>query len=284
MKRAFFFLGIAFYFVLSSCKKENPAPDLHLPSNNYSNVAYGDDALQVLDIFLPEGRSTQVTKTIFIIHGGGWTGGDKQEMTDPVNYLKSQLPDYAFVNVNYRLAAGGQTNVFPAQEEDIKTAVAFYLNKAGEYRVSKDILMGGVSAGAHLALLHGYKNDPEKHVKAIIDFYGPTDLVALWNMGLFQQFSLITPLGGSLTDHPDLYVNSSPVNYVSMQSPPTIVLQGGADPIVVPDQATRLIAKLNQFGVKNELVYYPSESHGWTGMNLLDSYNKIIAFVKENGK
>lgn len=268
-------------FVLLCCKKETEAPDLPAPAVSYTNIAYGSEARQIMDIFLPEGRTVQNTKTIFIIHGGGWTGGDKADMADAVAYLKKELPLYAFVNVNYRLAYNNTVNVFPAQEEDIKNAVAFYLNKSGEYGVSEDMVMGGASAGAHLAMLHGYKNDPAKHVKAVIDFFGPTDLVALWNGGLIQQLALLGAVGRLYTDNPEIYVNSSPLNFITPQSPPTIALQGGADFVVIPAQTTSLIDKLTEHGVKSELVYYPLESHGWTGANLLDSYSKIIAFIKE---
>ncbi|HRN56382.1 MAG TPA: alpha/beta hydrolase, partial [Agriterribacter sp.] len=232
MNKTLFLLWLTVAVVLLSCKKETPPPDLHAPAVSYTNIAYGSDGRQVMDIFLPEGRSVEQTKTIFIIHGGGWTEADKADMAEAVAYLKKELPQYAFVNVNYRLASNASVNVFPAQEEDIKNAVAFYLNQSAEYLVSADMVMGGASAGAHLAMLHSYKNDPGRHVKAVVDFFGPTDLVALWNEGLLQQWALSAAVGSLYTDDPDIYVNSSPVNFITDQSPPTIALQGGADFIV----------------------------------------------------
>ncbi|HRP57316.1 alpha/beta hydrolase [Agriterribacter sp.] len=282
MNRKRFLFLLALPFVLLCCQKEAEAPDVNTPALSYTDMAYGNDARQVMDIFLPEERSVEHTKTIFIIHGGGWTEGNKSDMAEAVTYLKKELPQYAFVNINYRLASNNAVNVFPAQEEDIKAAVNFYLNRSAEYLVSEDIVMGGASAGAHLAMLHSYKNDPGRHVKAVVDFFGPTDLVALWNEGVIQQWALSAAIGSLYTDDPDIYVNSSPLNFITDQSPPTIALQGGADIIVIPAQTTLLIDRLNEKGVKNELVYYPLESHGWTGVNLLDSYSKIIAFIKEN--
>lgn len=284
MARLFFTLGLAITVVFCSCTKESQHPENPVPEAEHNNVAYGNDTRQVMDIFLPAGRTESQTKTLFMIHGGGWVEGDKQDFADVIAYLKKELPQYALVNVNYRLALNGQTNIFPVQEDDIKRAVAFYLEKSKAYKVSKDILMGGASAGAHLAMLHSYKNDPEHHVKAVIDFYGPTDLVALWNAGLLQQLSLLKAIGVPYTDNPQIYSNSSPVNFITAQSPPTIALQGGADFIVVPDQTNRLIEKLKQFGVKHQHVFYPAESHGWTGLNLLDSYSRIISFIKAEVK
>jgi acetyl esterase/lipase len=67
---------------------------------------------------LPAGRKTTTTKVIIYIHGGGWSGGDKTEMTPYVDTLK-RMPDWAVFNINYRLATGAP-NLFPTQEMDVK--------------------------------------------------------------------------------------------------------------------------------------------------------------------
>jgi len=164
-------------------------------SATYLNVGFGSNEQQKMDIFLPAGRMVSTTKTVVVIHGGSWTSGDKSEMTAVVDSMKKRLPDYAFINLNYRLAANNTVNVFPAQENDVKTAIEFYLSKSSSYEISKNIIVLGASAGAHLALLHSYKNDPDKHVKAVVDLFGPTDLVAEWNEGLLQQLALMAATG-----------------------------------------------------------------------------------------
>jgi len=35
-------------------------------------------------------------------------------------------------------------------------------------------------------------------------------------------------------------------------------------------------------GVINQYVFYPTESHGWTGANMVDSFDKITAFLTAN--
>lgn len=284
MNRTLLLLWLTISLCLPSCKKEASKPDSDTQAVIHANIAYGNDSRQVMDISLPSGRNISTTKTIFIIHGGGWKEGDKKEMAESVAYLKKELPQFAFVNLNYRLASGGSINLFPTQEEDVKQAVSFYLANSDKYQVSKDIIMGGVSAGAHLAMLHSYKNDKDKHVKAVIDFYGPVNLTALWNEGFLQQLALLEVVGSLYPDNPAIYTNSSPIHFISNQSPPTIALQGGIDFLVPPAQTSGLINKLNEKGVKNQLVYYPLESHGWGGANLIDSYAKIVAFITENTK
>lgn len=265
-----------------SCSKEkNPEDTKSIASATYTNVSYGTNALQVMDVYLPENRNAKATKTIVVIHGGGWTGGDKTEMTNVIDSLQKRMKHYAFINLNYRLAVNNAINVFPSQENDVKLAIEFYLSKTGEYLVSKDMVVLGGSAGGHLALLHSYKNDPEKHVKAVVDFFGPSNLVAAWNDGLIQQLVLIGAIGKTYDQDPQIYIQSSPVNFITALSPPTIALQGGQDFVVSPAQSQMLINKLNSEGVRNQLVLYPADGHGFSGTNTIDAYNKIQSFLEQ---
>jgi len=282
MRRILFIFSVV--FLLTSCGRDvlttdpEPIPNTTQPVA-YPDFAFGTHNLQKMDIFLPGGRSVNTTKTMVVIHGGGWMDGDKSEMTYVVDSLKKRLPGYAFINLNYRLASDGLSNFFPAQETDVKTAIESYLAKSVTYSVSKDIVILGASAGAHLALLHGYKNDPGRHVKTVIDFFGPADLVAIWNEGFLPQLALMAVTGKTYTQDPAIYTQSSPVNFITPQSPPTIVLQGGRDDIVLPEQSNLLIAKLNAKGVSNQLVLYPGEGHGFSTANNIDAMLKSIAFI-----
>jgi len=265
---------------LASCNSETLTPNSN-ESAAYPNVEFGSDALQKMDVFLPAGRTVNTTKTIVIIHGGSWTSGDKSEMTAVVDSLKKRLPNYAFINLNYRLAVNNAINVFPAQENDVKAAIEFYLGKSSTYEISKDIIVLGASAGAHLAMLHSYKNDPDKHVKAVVDLFGPTDLVEEWNEGFLPQLALMAATGKTYDQDPAIYTQSSPVNFITAQSPPTIAFQGGMDYIVIPAQTNILIAKLNSMGVSNQLVMYPNEGHGFSQANNTDAITKTLIFISK---
>lgn len=272
--------------LFASCKKDTLTSDTPNPAVAiaYSEVGYGRDPLQKMDIDLPGGRSVNSTKTVVVIHGGSWIDGDKADMTFVVDSMKKRRPDFAFINLNYRLAINGTSDLFPTQEQDVKSAIEFYLSKSVGYSVSKDLIVLGASAGAHLALLHSYKNDPNKHVKAVVDFFGPTDLVAIWNQGFLQQLVLIAVIGQSYTQNPTIYSQSSPINFVTSQCPPTIALQGGLDDIVLPEQTTALIEKLNVAGVPNQLVTYPNEGHGFTDADNTDALTKILPFLATHVK
>lgn len=277
MNRLFPLLGILVF--LAACQKDDlPAPVV--PEKSEANVAYGTDAAQKMDIYLPAGRSTATTKVIIMIHGGAWTQGDKSEFAPYVDSLKRRLPGWAIFNINYRLATG-TANFFPAQENDVKAVVEFIYNKRAEYGISDKFVLLGGSAGGHLALLQAYKYTTPVKIKAVVDFFGPTELVDMYNNppNPLIPLLLFQVTGGNPTTHATLYSQSSPLNFATAQSPPTIILHGGTDIVVAPSQSVLLRNRLQTLGVAHQYVFYPTEAHGWTGASLVDSFDKIQAFL-----
>jgi len=118
-----------------SCKKSdgggtggggtNPAT-----AQTLTDVSYGTDAAQKMDIYLPANRTTASTKVIVLVHGGAWSSGNKTDLSTLqvgmviTDTLKTRFPDFAIFNINYRLSTG-TVNLFPTQENDMKAAVQF---------------------------------------------------------------------------------------------------------------------------------------------------------------
>ena len=170
---------IAVPVIMVACKKSDvvATQDYSTPKT-LSNVSYGSSSEQKMDIYLPANRSTATTKVLVAIHGGSWSGGDKSDFTPYVDTLRRRFPDYALFNLNYRLAVGA--NLFPTQENDVKSAIQFILDHATDYGISQKFVLMGGSAGAHLALLQGYKYSSQINPKAIVSFFGPTDLIDMY--------------------------------------------------------------------------------------------------------
>ncbi len=273
--------------LLTGCDKTDTAPQ-NLPAETKSNVAYGTDAQQKMDVYLPANRTAAETKVVVMIHGGGWVEGDKADFTPFVDTLKKRFPGWAIINMNYRLGDNTVTpnrNLFPTQEMDVKAAFEFIDANRNAYQISNKVVVLGASAGGHLSLLQGYKYNSPIKVKAIVNFFGPSDMAAMYNdpASIFAPPASIAQLfGGTPATKADLYFQSSPINFITPQSPPTITLQGGVDILVKPTQQTALHQVLNSKNVVNELVVYPTENHGWTGPNLVNSFDRIQAFVNAN--
>jgi acetyl esterase/lipase len=269
--------------VFIACQKENDSNgSSSVPAQTTLNVAYATtDPLQKMDVYLPAGRNTTSTKVIILIHGGAWSTGDKTDFTEYVDSLKRRLPGYAVFNINYRLSTG-TANLFPTQENDVKAAIEFIYSKKEEYLISDKFVLLGGSAGGHLALLQGYKHTLPVKVKAIVDFFGPTNMVDMYNnpaSPLVSPLLIAQVVGATPTSNPTLYQESSPINYVTAQSPPTIILHGGVDPLVSASQSVALKTKLQTMGVAHQYIFYPTETHGWTGATMTDSFDKIQVFL-----
>ena len=260
-----------------SCSKDDKGDDNGAVT--LTNVSYGTNSQQIMDVHLPAGRSAATTKVMIMIHGGGWSTGDKADFYAYVDSMKKREPTYAIININYRLA--NSPDLFPAQEVDVENAVKFIYDKRNEYRISDKFVLVGASAGGHLALLQGYKHTIPVKPKAIIDFFGPTDLIEMYNNppNPLVQPLLLAVTGGNPTTQSLIYQISSPLNYVTNQCAPTLILHGGADIVVAPSQSVLLNNKLTTASVAHEYYFYPTEGHGWVGGNLTDSFNKIQAFL-----
>lgn len=264
---------------LFSCKKKDKDANA---AQTLLNVKYGTDAKQAMDIYLPSGRSTTATPVLILIHGGGWTEGSRADLNAYVDTLKRRTPQYAIFNISYRLAANGQ-NLFPSQEQDVKAAIEFIYNKREEYRISDRFGLIGASAGAHLALLHAYKYTTPVKAKAVISFFGPTELVQMYNNppNPLVPLLLASVTGATPTTNLTIYQQSSPFNFVVSSSAPTLLLHGSNDIVVSSSQSAILQDKLNAVAVPNQYVLYPGGGHGdWSPSVYYDAFNKIDAFLK----
>jgi acetyl esterase/lipase len=277
-------LGVFFSTTFTACEKGEKS-EIALRQMDLKNVSYGKDSSQVMDVYLPVGRDSAATKVILFVHGGSWSGGDKDEFEEAIPAIRTKLQDYAIFNMNYRLARYGH-NRFPAQINDITSAMKFIADKAGEYQVNANkFCLVGASAGGHLALLQAYSNNKNGKIKAVVDLFGPTDLTDLYNNHPVPDQArpvLVNFLGATPATNPVLYAQASPVNFINAQTVPTKIFQGSGDIVVPVTQSIALKAKLDANNVKNDLTVYQNEGHGWYGNNLVDTYQKTINFIKEN--
>ncbi len=284
-------MAVGIIVILYSCQKENSNTTTGggattTPAQTLPNVAYGTDAQQKMDVYLPAGRTVTATKVMVMIHGGSWTTGDKIDLNAFVDTMKRRLPGYAIFNINYRLSAG-TTNVFPAQENDVKAALQFIFSKSAEYLISDKYVLIGASAGAHLAMLQGYKYTVPVKPKAIVSFFGPSDLTDMYNNPVGGQTILSAVLaqaiGATPTGNPTLYTNSSPVTFIAAGAPPTILLHGSTDPLVNPSQSVAVKNKLTAAGVINQYILYPGKGHGdWDNATYGNAFNNVQVFLEAN--
>ena len=271
------FIGVLFLGCSNEDSELNSEPGI-IEAYEALDVSYGSDSNQVFDIYLPEGR-TENTKVLFLVHGGSWVGGDKEDMNGVRDYVLQNHPSLGIVNMNYTLA-GANSPPIPMQTNDISTVVNYITSNKTSLIISDDIGFIGLSAGAHLSLLWSYANDTNNQVDMVCSIVGPANFTdpAYYNSAnpVFQSMYI-------LFGNPSIpfLESASPYHTATTTSPPTLLFYGGQDPLVPNSQGIDLDSQLTNLGVPHEFTFYEEEGHGWYGQNLSDTFNKISNYINQ---
>ncbi|WP_298496558.1 alpha/beta hydrolase [uncultured Algibacter sp.] len=281
----FVVFNLIVFITVTSCSNDNEAiketETLTNPSEYYEslNISYGDDINQVFDLYLPANRTTD-TKTIILVHGGGWSSGDKSDMNSFRDILLKDFPNTAIANINYRLA-GTDTSPYPMQINDITKVVNHLKTNQSKYIISNNLGFIGVSAGAHLSLLWSYAFDTENQVNMVCSVVGPTNFT---DPAYLDASPLVKPLIDLFGINPEVSFleEVSPYHQAKTTSPPTILFYGGQDPLIPTTQGTAMRDKLTSLGVTHEFTLYPDAGHGWAGIELIDTWTKLKTFIQRH--
>ena len=274
-----FFLNLIIVISVLSCSNDNSEVITEFPLEYFEelNVSYGTDSDQKFDIYLPANRTLN-TKVMILVHGGGWSSGDKNDMNGFVDLIFQNFENLAVVNINYRLA-DENSSPYPMQTDDITSIVNHLKDNRNNYVIDDEFGFIGTSAGAHLAMLWSYALDANSNINMVCSIVGPTN---------FTDPAYLNNSNPDLQELIDLYrINAttefleevSPFHRASTSAPPTILFYGGQDPLVPTTQGTAMRDKLLELGVTHEFTLYENEGHGWGGINALDTWIKLMVFI-----
>lgn len=178
---------------------------------------------------------------------------------------------------------------------DMHRATRFIRHNAKKFRIDPNrIGISGGSAGGHLSLMQGTagtKGNPNardpvdresSRVQAVACFFPPTDFLNYGRPGenavgrgvlqgfqapfQFKEFDRATRKFVVITDDERrnrIGKQISPVNHVSKDDPPTLIMHGDADKLVPIQQAELIIEKLKKAGVPAKLIVKKGAAHGW---------------------
>jgi acetyl esterase/lipase len=248
-----------------------------------------------LDVYRPPATAAPVPAVI-VIHGGGWSSGDKGET--PLQSERLAAHGYAVFDIQYRLAP--QPN-WQSAVADVKCAIGWVKQHARDVGVDVDprrVTLLGRSAGGHLALLAGYAADdpslppscpaPDTRVESVISFYGPTDMV--WgyehpsNPRVYNSAQKLRGfLGGPPSTAAEAYQKCTIGNHVTATVPRTLLLHGNQDQFVSPAHVHFLAPKLRAAGVPHDVVIIPYGQHGFDyivgGMSNQIAESAVLRFL-----
>jgi acetyl esterase/lipase len=234
-----------------------------------------------LDAHIPDG--TGPFPMVIMVHGGGWTIGDKNKDITVVLEPLTKSGKFTWFSINYRMAP---TNHWPACYEDVQTAIRWAKGHATEYKGdSRRIALIGYSAGGQLACLAAVQAKDNTRVQAVVGLSPATDMLADTERRGGLSKSLQALLGREMVNDATkaLLKEMSPINYVKPGLPPFLFMQGDADKTVPYEQTLNFMSKLKENNVPSEIVTIKGAPHRITDWDKFDpSYKeKLIAWLEQ---
>ena len=229
-----------------------------------------------LDVYRPSGASNasdlgRPRPAVLAIHGGSWNGGSMTAFRyDPGNWVV-RLAQRGFVvfAIDYRLARPGQSS-WPAVLDDLRESVRWLRRHSTELGINPDrIAVMGQSSGGHLASLLATlpeEKGPDgvsSRVQAVVSFYGPSDLPGLINFRHLAHEPARALLGGAGSEQADRARRASPIEHVTLDDPPMLLIHGTDDLWVPLDQSVRMAKALDRAGVPHGLIVVDGARHGF---------------------
>jgi acetyl esterase/lipase len=210
-------------------------------------------------------RPLQVGKypAIVSIYGGAWQRGSPDSDATFNRYIAAQ--GYVVWAIDYRHAPAYH---FPAQIEDVRSALTFIKKHAVEYETNLDrVALIGRSAGSQLAMLAAYQ-DPPFPIRAVIGYYGPVNLTSGYENvptpdPIESRATLRAFLGGTPQTVPELYRQASPINTIKPSLPASLLVYGGKDHIVESKYGKNLAEKLRAQGNRAVFIEIPWADHAF---------------------
>lgn len=216
----------------------------------HTDMAYGSDARQKLDIYVPkEARNAPV---ILFFYGGSWKMGSKNDY----RFLGQALASKGYVTavVDYRLYP---QVYYPDFVEDGALALRFMHDHAASYHADPSkIFVAGHSAGAFIAMMlgaddafHAKAHSKRAWIRGTIGISGPYDFLPFTDEGIKAVFS----------KYPDK--ETQPLAHITGRMAPVFLATGDDDDTVDPRNSHRVKAKLESLGSPVEEHIYPGIGH-----------------------
>ena len=239
-----------------------------------------------IDLYLPTGARGRVPVVMWTA-GSGWLADNGNNQGA---FWAERLAPEGYAVAAYAVRSSSQAT-FPAQIHDAKAAVRWVRAHASEYGLDPHrIAAMGNSSGGHVSALLGTTGDipaldgdvgitgPSSKVRAVIDFFGPTDFLQMDAQMLpgvcdsfNDQFGLEdchndpgSPesrlVGCAIETCPDAVAAANPITYVSRRDPPFLILHGTADQLVPLGQSALLFDALAEACV--DATFYAMTDRG----------------------
>jgi acetyl esterase/lipase len=258
-----------------------------------ADVVYGkkEGVALTMDVFTPK-KNANGAAVIWVISGGWFSSHAAINPGGAEPFLERGYTVFAVVH-------GSQPRfTIPEILQDMHRSVRFIRANAKQYNIDPErIGITGGSAGGHLSLMQGTAGTlgdakskdaidrTSSRVQAVACFFPPTDFLNYGEKGKdaigrgtlanykapfdFKVFDPKTKALERITDETKILEigrQISPINHVTADDPPTLIIHGDKDFLVPIQQAESFVAKMKDAGVVADLVVRKDAAHGWKGI------------------
>ena len=253
-----------------------------------------------LDLFYPADRPLKNLPTIIYTHGGGWAAGNKAGVSKGAHgraFLMLVEAGFCVVSVDYRLYHKDGHIFMRDCVIDSKDAVRYLAKNSETLGLDPTrFFVIGDSAGGQIAQIlllsspESLPGDPELagatyQVKAGVSWYGPCDFekTDLFNHDDQPDFkdrfaARILKPDSDAKDKLKLYREMSPIQYLTKDSPPLLMIQGDKDTTIPVKHAYYMQEKAAAVHAPVEIMIIKNAGHNWreVGSPIEPSADEIV--------
>lgn len=220
-----------------------------------AKVPLGESEARKVLVFGPQQSNPAETKrpVLLFVHGGSWNKGDP----DDYGFVARAFVPEGFVVVlaGYRLHPDA---IYPAMMEDTAAAVAWTHENIAKFGGDPDhIVLAGHSAGAYNVVMTALERRwleaagaSDARIAGVVGLAGPYDFYP------FDSESTLASFGQA--DDPEA---TQPVNHVSADAPPKLLIHGEKDTLVRPRNSRELARRLLDAGAEVQTRFFPEMEH-----------------------
>jgi acetyl esterase/lipase len=270
------------------------AAELQIPADvilergvDYTPITHGKLAM---DVVRPKAPGKY--PGIVLIHGGGFSGGQRESYLPMAIRLAQN--GYVAATVSYRLTPMFQ---FPLPLYDVKAAVRFLRGSAAKFSVDKEHMGAiGASAGAtwsqFLAVTRnlpqfegaGARREESSSVDCAISYYGRSDMRRAYEGSRNAAVALPPLLGGDRMSALEQHYRASPLNWINPDSAPILAIHGTRDQNVPFEQSVWLVERMRAMGIESELETMAEAGHGFKGADDERAFTRALDFLNRKLK
>ncbi|OYP38168.1 alpha/beta hydrolase [Rhodopirellula sp. MGV] len=247
-----------------------PASSVTAADDDYREVIYGhkDGLALTFDVFEPTSPANG-SAVVFIVSGGWHSKWNPPQQT---RFILSPFLAAGYKTFAVRHGSSPRYSIAEAVS-DVRQAIRFIRRDAESYDIDPNrIGVIGMSAGGHLTLMlattgddgDAESDDPlaktSSRITAGVALVPPSDLTNyVWSTpGLADQYRRFPAL--DITKDEAKAV--SPLYHVTADDAPCLIISGGKDTLVLPEQGRMIHDKMDATDVENQFILYENSGHG----------------------